>query len=166
MLKSFVFALRTSSSCGRRTHTRELRRSTALHCNAAARRSLATDIAKSAPTTTLTNGSNTASSDVTAVKKEVAGAFGETTTPHLRSILDPALRAFLAKEKATLTSICEKLLDSEAKESDLVLLRKLIAHLDDLFLLVVVGEFNSGKTSLINTLLGKHDAIFCTIARD
>jgi ABC-type transport system involved in cytochrome bd biosynthesis fused ATPase/permease subunit len=60
----------------------------------------------------------------------------------------------LEREKVLLSTICDRLLESEAKESDLALLRQLILHLDDLFLLVIVGEFNSGKTSVINTLLG------------
>jgi GTPase SAR1 family protein len=33
-------------------------------------------------------------------------------------------------------------------------LRKSIQQLNDLFLLVVVGEFNSGKSSFLNALLG------------
>jgi small GTP-binding protein len=40
-----------------------------------------------------------------------------------------------------------------AKE-DLDLLRQAARDLDELFLLVIVGEFNSGKSSLINALLG------------
>jgi predicted GTPase len=37
---------------------------------------------------------------------------------------------------------------------DLELLSSTIAHLDELFLLCIVGEFNAGKSSLINALLG------------
>ena len=37
---------------------------------------------------------------------------------------------------------------------ELSLLRDAIKQLDELFLLVVVGEFNSGKSSIINALLG------------
>ncbi|NLS77195.1 MAG: hypothetical protein GXY76_08050 [Chloroflexi bacterium] len=37
---------------------------------------------------------------------------------------------------------------------DLAKIEDMIAHLDQLFMLVVVGEFNSGKSSLINALLG------------
>jgi len=39
-------------------------------------------------------------------------------------------------------------------ERDINLLKEVIGRLDGLFLLVVVGEFNSGKSSLINALLG------------
>ena len=38
---------------------------------------------------------------------------------------------------------------------ELSLLTDAIKQLDELFLLVVVGEFNSGKSSIINALLGK-----------
>ncbi|EME26789.1 Probable transmembrane GTPase FZO-like, chloroplastic [Galdieria sulphuraria] len=41
-------------------------------------------------------------------------------------------------------------------ERDINLLKEVIRRLDGLFLLVVVGEFNSGKSSLINALLGGH----------
>ena len=37
---------------------------------------------------------------------------------------------------------------------ELSLLKDAIKQLDELFLLVVVGEFNSGKSSIINALLG------------
>ena len=37
---------------------------------------------------------------------------------------------------------------------ELSLLSDAIKQLDELFLLVVVGEFNSGKSSIINALLG------------
>lgn len=35
------------------------------------------------------------------------------------------------------------------------MLQKSVAQLEDLFMLVIVGEFNSGKSSFINALLGK-----------
>jgi ribosome biogenesis GTPase A len=38
---------------------------------------------------------------------------------------------------------------------ELPLLRDAIANLDDVFLVVVVGEFNSGKSTVINALLGE-----------
>src|SRR5262245_6604473 len=39
--------------------------------------------------------------------------------------------------------------------SDMRTLNDTIAHLDELFLLVIAGEFNSGKSSFINALLGE-----------
>ena len=44
---------------------------------------------------------------------------------------------------------------SEASAEDQKTLRDLLRQLDELFLLVVVGEFNSGKSALINALLGE-----------
>jgi len=43
----------------------------------------------------------------------------------------------------------------EATPADLDHLRRALQQLDELFLLVVVGEFNSGKSALINALLGE-----------
>lgn len=37
---------------------------------------------------------------------------------------------------------------------ELGLVKDALKQLDELFLLVVVGEFNSGKSSIINALLG------------
>lgn len=42
-----------------------------------------------------------------------------------------------------------------ASKEDIDLLSRGLAQLEDLFLLVVVGEFNSGKSSFLNALLGK-----------
>ena len=41
-----------------------------------------------------------------------------------------------------------------ARQEDQKRLDEAIQHLDELFLLVVVGEFNAGKTALINALIG------------
>ncbi len=43
----------------------------------------------------------------------------------------------------------------EAAPADLDQLRRALQQLDELFLLVIVGEFNSGKSALINALLGE-----------
>ena len=37
---------------------------------------------------------------------------------------------------------------------EISLVRDALQQLDELFLLVVVGEFNSGKSSIVNALLG------------
>jgi small GTP-binding protein len=39
--------------------------------------------------------------------------------------------------------------------SDAHILHELLAHLDELFLIVVAGEFNAGKSSFLNALLGE-----------
>ncbi|MCW5848507.1 MAG: dynamin family protein [Anaerolineae bacterium] len=43
----------------------------------------------------------------------------------------------------------------ETSADELAVLRQALAQLDELFLLVIAGEFNSGKTALINALLGE-----------
>ncbi len=43
----------------------------------------------------------------------------------------------------------------DATAEDMSILRQALAQLDELFLLVVAGEFNSGKSALINALLGE-----------
>lgn len=42
-----------------------------------------------------------------------------------------------------------------AEQNDMELLERTKKHLEELFMLVVVGEFNSGKSSFLNALLGK-----------
>jgi small GTP-binding protein len=42
----------------------------------------------------------------------------------------------------------------DAPDADLALLRSSLQQLEELFLLVVVGEFNAGKTAFLNALLG------------
>jgi GTP-binding protein EngB required for normal cell division len=41
-------------------------------------------------------------------------------------------------------------------QDDIELLTRSIFQLEDLFLLVVIGEFNSGKSSFLNAFLGKN----------
>lgn len=42
----------------------------------------------------------------------------------------------------------------DVNKEDQVLLEQSIKHLQEIFLIVVVGEFNAGKSSFINALLG------------
>lgn len=44
---------------------------------------------------------------------------------------------------------------AEADAGDIHALQETLAHLDELFLIVVAGEFNSGKSSFLNALLGE-----------
>ena len=47
---------------------------------------------------------------------------------------------------------------SDGARADVERLASLVSEMDDLFLLVVVGEYNSGKSTFINALLG--DEVF------
>ncbi len=59
------------------------------------------------------------------------------------------------EERTVLQRTLDVLSSWEAAPADLEHLRRALQQLDELFLLVVVGEFNSGKSALINALLGE-----------
>jgi small GTP-binding protein len=69
-------------------------------------------------------------------------------------ILNDALAQLLHDEKTYLAELHAKLTELRSASADLEALRESLLRLDELFLIVVVGEFNSGKSSLINALLG------------
>ena len=52
----------------------------------------------------------------------------------------------------------DALLQVEGARTDVDRLAKLVDEMDELFLLVIVGEYNSGKSTFINALLG--DEVF------
>ena len=58
-------------------------------------------------------------------------------------------------EKRLIRRLLDELAAWEAEKRDLEILRQALEQLDELFLLVVVGEFNSGKSAVINALLGE-----------
>lgn len=74
-------------------------------------------------------------------------------------MLDPILsdeqRELVAGERELLAEVRAGLERSEAAAHDLRALAESVRQLDELFLLVVVGEFNAGKSALINALLGQ-----------
>jgi small GTP-binding protein len=70
-------------------------------------------------------------------------------------ILTPQQEDLLKEERIVLDELRQILTNFEAAPQDIETLRDSIRQLDDLFLLVVVGEFNAGKSALINALLGQ-----------
>jgi len=62
---------------------------------------------------------------------------------------------FLREEKEGLAEIRLALAGLDLPREELDTLQKAILQLDELFLLVVVGEFNAGKSALVNALLGE-----------
>ncbi|OGO41647.1 MAG: hypothetical protein A2Z04_05495, partial [Chloroflexi bacterium RBG_16_57_9] len=73
----------------------------------------------------------------------------------LPSILTERQTELWRAEKRQIEHLLTLLAGWEAQPEDLTILRRALAQLDELFLLVIVGEFNSGKSSLINALLGE-----------
>src|SRR6266496_3515132 len=72
-----------------------------------------------------------------------------------QSMLTDEQAKFLREEKEALSEIRLALADIDVPREVLTTLQDAILQLDELFLLVVVGEFNSGKSSLVNALLGE-----------
>jgi small GTP-binding protein len=70
-------------------------------------------------------------------------------------LLDEGSRATLIREQEWLGRLVEVLSGWETDPADLAQLKRAGEQLEELFLLVVVGEFNSGKSALINALLGE-----------
>jgi small GTP-binding protein len=69
-------------------------------------------------------------------------------------ILDERREALVGRERALLEKFIGFLKDFGAPSEDAELVRRALSDLEELFLLVVVGEFNSGKSAFINALLG------------
>lgn len=70
------------------------------------------------------------------------------------AVLNDEQREWLEQARQLLQRTLEALESWEVPAADLERMRQAVRQLDELFLLVVVGEFNSGKSALINALLG------------
>jgi small GTP-binding protein len=69
-------------------------------------------------------------------------------------ILDERREALVDREQALLEGLVGFLKDFGAPSEDVDLVRRALSDLEELFLLVIVGEFNSGKSAFVNALLG------------
>lgn len=69
--------------------------------------------------------------------------------------LDDARRTLLADERRLLGTLRERLAGLDADEAHRKALAASLEQLEEPFLLVVVGEFNAGKSAFINALLGQ-----------
>lgn len=76
-------------------------------------------------------------------------------TEHL---IDERLRPLIESEKQLLSDLINLAQAGEHME-DVRQLGDILAGIDELFLLVVVGEFNSGKSSFINALFGQKSRV-------
>ena len=70
------------------------------------------------------------------------------------SLLSPAIQSLRARQRDELASLEHLLVKLEAAEADVSALRDSLTRLDTIFLICAVGEFNAGKSSLCNALLG------------
>jgi small GTP-binding protein len=69
------------------------------------------------------------------------------------TVVDPRVQTLLRREQRLLVELRETLEREQADERRRV--DELLATLEDLFTIVIVGEFNAGKSSLINALFGQ-----------
>ncbi len=72
-----------------------------------------------------------------------------------QSVLTDEQAKFLREEKESLSEIRLALAEIDVPRETLATLQDAILQLDELFLMVVVGEFNAGKSALVNALLGE-----------
>jgi small GTP-binding protein len=73
----------------------------------------------------------------------------------LRRFLKPGQQDILNAERRGLAALRTQLADLDADAEDLAVLDRALEQLDELFLLIIVGEFNAGKSAFINALLGR-----------
>lgn len=72
----------------------------------------------------------------------------------MRRLLSVQEDKILRQERSVLESLQVALTRLDGSDEDLALLKSSLEQLEEMFLLVVVGEFNSGKSALINALMG------------
>lgn len=72
------------------------------------------------------------------------------------NVLGPDRTALLVEERRLLANLLTTLARLPASQEDMEVLRQAAADLDELFLLVVAGEFNAGKSAFINALIGQN----------
>ena len=73
----------------------------------------------------------------------------------MQRILTPTQDKLLRDERRLLDDLRVILARLDGDDEDLALLKRSLDQLDEIFLLVVVGEFNAGKTAFLNAMLGE-----------
>ncbi|QIN82517.1 dynamin [Rubrobacter tropicus] len=69
-------------------------------------------------------------------------------------VLDARQEALVGRERALLGTLVDFLVGFGAPGEDVEIVRRSLSDLEELFLLVIVGEFNAGKSAFVNALLG------------
>lgn len=72
----------------------------------------------------------------------------------MQRLLTREQEQLLRRERDLLGELRVQLARLDAPQEDLELLKRSLQQMEELFLLVVVGEFNAGKTAFLNALLG------------
>ncbi|CAG9463676.1 unnamed protein product [Pedinophyceae sp. YPF-701] len=97
-------------------------------------------------------------SRVEAVEAQVIGAPERTAPAWFRpgqvGVMTDAVETLLKRERDALADALRLVREASPTMEEASLLEDALAQLEELFLMVVVGEFNSGKSSVINALLG------------
>jgi small GTP-binding protein len=70
-------------------------------------------------------------------------------------VLDTALETQLTQARDLLSTVRDAMTQFGATDADQLALATSIRQLDELFLIVIVGEFNAGKSAFVNALLGQ-----------
>jgi tRNA U34 5-carboxymethylaminomethyl modifying GTPase MnmE/TrmE len=76
----------------------------------------------------------------------------------LSKLLSPEQEELLKDERRVLARLRTALARFDAAPEHQAALERSIEQLDELFLLVIVGEFNAGKSAFINALVGSRVA--------
>lgn len=71
------------------------------------------------------------------------------------ALLRPEDQQLVADERAVLSALRDALVRLDATPESMQALDRSIQQLDELFLVVIVGEFNAGKSAFINALIGQ-----------
>lgn len=70
-----------------------------------------------------------------------------------KTLLQERQRQLLQQERQLASKLDTCIMTFEGNENHKITLQQILVSLDDLFLLVIVGEFNAGKSACINSLL-------------
>ena len=76
----------------------------------------------------------------------------------METVLNQAQSELVSAERRLVLEVRDALGRADSPPADVERLAKLLLEMDELFLLVVVGEYNTGKSTFINALLG--DEVF------
>ena len=97
---------------------------------------------------------NVKKDDAVAEKKVVSSAKSSIPQTQFTSVIGEQGERLLNKERELLDDIANFLETSASELEEIKLLLDARKGLDELFLIVIVGEFNAGKSSVINAVLG------------